>query len=95
MTRSQFSPTRPIACESDWIMEMAPRSCRKFSAAMVSARIRLSVNATSDGIRGFRLCTTMIMSNSSPGVLIPNGSVGVVELGSTLSSPTTRSRSGE
>ena len=30
------SPTRPIACESDDIMENAPRSCRMSSAAIVS-----------------------------------------------------------
>ena len=30
------SPTRPIACESDEIMLMAPRSCRMSSAAIVS-----------------------------------------------------------
>ena len=30
------SPTRPIACESDDIIENAPRSCRMSSAAIVS-----------------------------------------------------------
>jgi hypothetical protein len=66
-----------------------------FSAAIVSARTRLSANATSEGTCGFRLCTTMIMSNSSACVLGPNGSVGLVELGSTLPSPVTLRRSGE
>ena len=34
------SPTRPIACESDDIIENAPRSCRMSSAAIVSRRMR-------------------------------------------------------
>ena len=40
---------RPIACESELIMLRAPRSCRMSSAAMVSARMRLSAKATSSG----------------------------------------------
>ena len=44
------SPIRPIACESDEMIENAPRSCRISSAAMVSLRIRLSAKATSSGI---------------------------------------------
>lgn len=43
------SPTRPIACESDEIIEIAPKSCRISSAAIVSPRIRDSANATSSG----------------------------------------------
>ena len=35
--RRMTSPTRPIACESDEIMLIAPRSCRMSSAAIVSA----------------------------------------------------------
>ena len=31
------SPTRPIACESEPIIEIAPRSCRTSSAAIVVA----------------------------------------------------------
>ena len=40
-------------------------SWRTFSAAIVSARTRLSANATSEGTLGLRLWQTMIMSNSS------------------------------
>ena len=65
-----------------------------FSAAMVSARTRLSANATSEGTFGLRLWQTMIMSNSSACVLMPYGSVGLVELGSTLGSPATLMMSG-
>ena len=46
------SPMRPIACESDDIMLIAPRSCRTSSAAIVSARMRDSAKATSSGIVG-------------------------------------------
>ena len=53
---------RPIACESLENIEITPRSCSTFSAAMVSARMRLSVNATSDGMSGLRWWHTMIMS---------------------------------
>ena len=34
------SPTRPIACESEPIIEIAPRSCSRSSAAIVDGRIR-------------------------------------------------------
>ncbi len=34
------SPTRPIACESDDMIEIAPRSCSRSSAAIVSGRMR-------------------------------------------------------
>ena len=71
IARSQFSPMRPIACESLENIEMTPMSCSTFSAAMVSARTRLSANATSDGMFGFRLWQTMIMSNSSACELMP------------------------
>ena len=62
IVRSQHSPMRPIACESLDIIEITPMSCRTFSAAIVSARMRLSVNATSDGMSGLRWWHTMIMS---------------------------------
>ena len=48
-------------------------SCRTLSAAIVSARTRLSANATSEGILGLRLWQTMIMSNSSATELMPAG----------------------
>ena len=44
------SPTRPIACESELIIEKAPRSCRMSSAAMVSRRMRDSAKATSSAM---------------------------------------------
>ena len=44
------SPIRPIACESELIMLMMPRSWKTSSAPIVSARIRLSANATSSGM---------------------------------------------
>ena len=48
--RLTTSPTRPIACESDEIIDIAPISCRTSSAATVSARIRDSANDKSSGI---------------------------------------------
>mmetsp|Transcript_125600 Transcript_125600/g.349746 ORF Transcript_125600/g.349746 Transcript_125600/m.349746 type:complete len:216 (-) Transcript_125600:1998-2645(-) len=48
--RVTTSPTRPMACESEDMMEMAPRSCRMSSAAMVSPRMRDSAKATSSGM---------------------------------------------
>ena len=43
-----------MACESELIIENAPRSCRMSSAAMVSRRMRDSANATSSAIAGSR-----------------------------------------
>mmetsp|Transcript_2828 Transcript_2828/g.4115 ORF Transcript_2828/g.4115 Transcript_2828/m.4115 type:complete len:207 (+) Transcript_2828:317-937(+) len=45
--RVMTSPTLPIACESEDMIEIAPMSCNTSSAAMVSPRIRDSANATS------------------------------------------------
>ncbi len=44
-----------MAWESLENIEMTPRSWSTFSAAMVSARTRLSANATSEGTLGLRL----------------------------------------
>jgi hypothetical protein len=55
IARSQFSPIRPIACESDENIEMTPMSWSTFSAAIVSTRTRLSAKATSEGIFGYKL----------------------------------------
>ncbi|CFN64701.1 Uncharacterised protein [Bordetella pertussis] len=52
--RRTISPTRPMACESELMMENAPRSCRMSSAAMVSRRIRLSAKARSSAMDGSR-----------------------------------------
>jgi len=59
------SPTRPMACESEDIIEKAPRSCRMSSAAMVSLRMRDSANATSSAIAGSRWWHTISMSRCS------------------------------
>ena len=48
--RLMTSPTRPIACESELIIAIAPSSCSTSSAATVSARMRDSANATSSGM---------------------------------------------
>ena len=48
--RLTTSPTRPIACESDEIIEIAPMSCSTSSAATVSARMRDSANDRSSAI---------------------------------------------
>ena len=45
------SPTRPMACESELIIENTPMSCRTSSAAIVSGRMRESAKATSSGMR--------------------------------------------
>ena len=52
--RSTTSPIRPIAWESEPIIEMAPMSCSTSSAAMVLGRMRLSANARSSGTCGLR-----------------------------------------
>ena len=44
------SPMRPIACESEDIMLIAPKSCKISSAAIVSALILDSAKATSSGM---------------------------------------------
>ena len=82
--RMIVSPTRPIACESEPIIEIAPRSCRTSSAAIVVARIRLSAKARSSGTRGLRWWQTMSMSRCSATVLTVCGRVGFVEDGSTF-----------
>ena len=60
--RTIVSPTRPIACESDPIIEIAPMSCNTSSAAIVVPRMRLSANARSSGMRGLRWWQTISMS---------------------------------
>ncbi len=82
--RITTSPMRPIACASLPIIEIAPMSCSRSSAAMVDGRIRLSANARSSGTPGFRWWHTISMSRCSSRVLTVCGRVGLVELGSTL-----------
>ncbi len=76
------------------MMLMIPRSCSTVSAAMVSARTRLSANDTSSGTSWLRWWQTIIMSSSSSTELTPYGSVGLVDDGSTFGSPVTRRMSG-
>ena len=71
IARRKVSPTRPMACESLEMIEIRPMSWSTPSAAIVSARTRLSAKATSDGILGLRLWQTMIMSKSSATLLTP------------------------
>ncbi len=52
--RMTTSPMRPMACESEPIIEMAPMSCSTSSAAIVEGRMRLSANARSSGTDGLR-----------------------------------------
>ena len=52
--RRMTYPIRPIAWESEPIIEIAPMSCRMSSAAMVEGRMRDSANARSSGTAGFR-----------------------------------------
>ncbi len=47
--RVMTSPTRPIAWESELIMEISPISCSTSSAPMVSGRMRESAKAMSSG----------------------------------------------
>jgi hypothetical protein len=84
--RSTTSPTRPIACASEPIIEIAPRSCSRSSAAIVVGRIRLSPKA--------RWWQTMSMSRCSSRVLTVCGRVGFVLLGSTFGCPATVMMSG-
>ena len=88
------SPTRPIACESEDIIENAPRSCRMSSAAIVSLRMRDSANATSSAMPGSRWWHTISMSRCSAMVFTVYGRVGLVEEGSTFASPHTLMMSG-
>ena len=88
------SPTRPIACESDDIIESAPRSCRMSSAAIVSLRMRLSAKARSSAIDGSRWWHTISMSRCSSMVLRVKGRVGLVDDGSTFFRPATLMMSG-
>lgn len=92
--RRMTSPQRPIACESEDIILMAPRSCSTSSAAMVSARMRDSANATSSGMFLDRWWHTISMSRCSSSVLRVYGRVGFVLLGSTLGCSTTLMMSG-
>ena len=66
---------------------MTPRSCSTSSAAIVSARIRLSANATSSGTAGLRWWQTISMSRCSSSVLTVYGRVGLVDEGSAFGSP--------
>ena len=92
--RQITSPTRPIACESDEITEIAPMSCSTSSAAMVSPRMRESAKATSSGMFLSRWWQTISMSRCSSIVLTVNGRVGLVDDGRMLGSPHTLMMSG-
>lgn len=92
--RITTSPMRPMAWESELMIEMAPRSCRMSSAAMVEGRIRDSAKARSSGTCGLRWWQTISMSRCSSTVLTVCGRVGLVELGSTLGCETTVMMSG-
>ena len=85
---------RPMAWESEEMIEMAPRSCRMSSAAMVEGLIRDSAKARSSGTDGLRWWQTISMSRCSSMVLTVCGRVGLVELGSTCGSETTVMMSG-
>ncbi len=85
---------RPMACESDDIMLIAPRSWSTSSAAIVSARMRDSAKATSSGTLGFRWWQTISMSRCSSRVFTVNGMVGLVDEGRQFGSPQTRMMSG-
>ena len=78
------SPMRPIAWESEPIIEIAPMSWRTSSAAIVDGRMRLSANARSSGTAGLRWWQTISMSRCSSTVLTVCGRVGFVDDGSTL-----------
>mmetsp|Transcript_1439 Transcript_1439/g.3156 ORF Transcript_1439/g.3156 Transcript_1439/m.3156 type:complete len:239 (-) Transcript_1439:2066-2782(-) len=77
------SPTRPMAWLSLEMIEIAPISWRMSSAAIVSARIRLSAKATSSGILESRWWQTISISRCSFMVLTVKGLVGFVEEGRT------------
>ena len=68
--RMMTSPTRPMACESEDIMEKAPISCRISSAAIVSRRMRDSAKAMSSAMAGSRWWHTISMSRCSSMVLM-------------------------
>mmetsp|Transcript_16769 Transcript_16769/g.36966 ORF Transcript_16769/g.36966 Transcript_16769/m.36966 type:complete len:207 (-) Transcript_16769:1643-2263(-) len=92
--RMMTSPTRPMAWESEEMMEMAPMSWRMSSAAMVSPRIRDSAKATSSGMFLLRWWQTISISRCSSIVLTVKGRVGFVEDGITLGRPQTLMMSG-
>lgn len=75
-------------------MEMAPRSWRTSSAAMVSARMRDSAKATSSGMFLERWWQTISMSRCSSRVFRVYGLVGFVDDGRTLACSTTLMMSG-
>ena len=88
------SPIRPMAWESEPIMEIAPMSCRMSSAAIVDGRIRLSAKARSSGTAGLRWWHTISMSRCSSTVLTVCGRVGLVEDGRMFGWPATVMMSG-
>ncbi len=88
------SPTRPIACASLPMIEIAPMSCSTSSAAIVDGRMRLSANARSSGTDGLRWWQTISMSRCSASVLTVCGRVGLVDDGSTLGCAATVMMSG-
>ena len=83
-----------MAWESEPIIEIAPRSCRMSSAAMVDGRMRLSAKARSSGTAGLRWWQTISMSRCSSTVLTVCGRVGLVDDGRTFGWPATVMMSG-
>mmetsp|Transcript_59682 Transcript_59682/g.119798 ORF Transcript_59682/g.119798 Transcript_59682/m.119798 type:complete len:314 (-) Transcript_59682:547-1488(-) len=92
--RVMVSPILPMACESDDMMEIAPRSCNTSSAAMVCPRILDSAKEMSSGMALDKWWHTMSMSRCSSSVFTVYGLVGLVEEGTTLGTPHTVMMSG-
>ena len=65
------SPMRPMPCESELMMLIAPSLCRMLSARMVVSRMRSAIIARSLGTLGFMPCTDPIIAWCSAPTLRP------------------------
>ena len=77
--RRSVSPMRPMPCESELMIEIAPSSWSGPSAAIRASRTRSRTRATSSGIAHDSPWLSIVIGTCSTAVWTPNGIVGVVD----------------
>ena len=82
--RAIVSPMRPMPCESESMTEMAPRSCRTSSAAIVSRPDARLGERDVFGHARVQVMAAMTMSRCSSNVFRVYGLVGFVEDGQAV-----------
>ena len=94
IVRRNVSIIRPMPCESEFTIAIAPSSWSGPSAAMVAGWTRSRISSRSAGIANEAPWLSTIIGRPSATALTPNGMVGVVDEQRMFASRTSPSRSG-